>query len=100
MPRSFNSDSKKPFYVSLRPSTVSRARALNLDINSICEHAIDLAAGRDPEEVEMKSLEREISILRADLGAKEARYRQLKENLDRVINNARWLINEISFKAD
>ena len=83
MPRAYNSDAKKPFSVSLRPSRVNRARSLGIDINLICDQAIDLATGKDPEEIEMRGLEKELSLLRAEIGAKEARYNQLKEIVDR-----------------
>lgn len=83
MSKAYVSDRKVPASVSIRESLYKKARSAGIDINAVMSNALELALGRDPEEVELEKLRREISSLEQVLGPKKARAISLQESVDR-----------------
>lgn len=73
-------DRKVSQSISIRQSLLRKVRREGIDISTVVENALERALGRDPEEIEMERLEKEISSLKEILGLKIARYRQLKNS--------------------
>lgn len=76
-------DRKIPRSVSIRQSVDRIAKEHGMDLGSIIEDAILMSCGSDPEEIELKKLEKEISRLQSELAPKVSRLAYLKESVAR-----------------
>ena len=76
-------DRKVSTTFSARQSLVKRARASNIDVSAVCSSALEMALGKDPEEIELEKLGTAILRKKEELAPMEARHEQLKESVER-----------------
>lgn len=76
-------DRKIPTSLSIRQSLVKKIRSSNLDVSAICSSALEMALGKDPEELELEKLGTAILRKKEELAPMEARFAQLKDSVER-----------------
>ena len=76
-------DRKIPTSLSIRQSLVEKIRSSNLDVSAICTSALEMALGKDPEELELEKLGTAILRKKEELAPMEARFAQLRDSVDR-----------------
>jgi len=76
-------DRKIPRSVSIRQSIDRLVRESGIDLGTIIEDAVLMSCGTDPEEIELKKLEKEISKLKSELAPKISREEYLRQSVRR-----------------